>query len=60
MFTALTEDHFPALDPCRLTVCTAGTDITGHQLADTLWSECGVACEMADDRNVVFILTGPT
>lgn len=58
MFTALTEDHFPALDPCRLTVCTAGTDITGHQLADTLWSECGVACEMADDRNVVFILTG--
>ena len=30
MFTALTEDHFPALDPCRLTVCTAGTDITGH------------------------------
>ena len=42
MFTALTEDHFPALDPCRLTVCTAGTDITGHQLADTLWSECGV------------------
>ena len=58
MFTALTEDHFPALDPCRLTVCTAGTDITGHHLADTLWSECGVACEMADDRNVVFILTG--
>ena len=39
-------------------MCTAGTDITGHQLADTLWSECGVACEMADDRNVVFILTG--
>ena len=47
------DSHFPALDPCRLTVCTAGTDITGHQLADTLWSECGVACEMADDRNVV-------
>ena len=23
-----------------------------------LWSEYGVACEMADDRNAVFILTG--
>ena len=57
-FTPLTEEAFPALDPCRLTVCTAGTDITGHQLADMLWSEYGVACEMADDRNAVFILTG--
>ena len=57
-FAALDETAFPALDPCRLTVCTAGTDMTGHQLADTLWSECGVACEMADDRNAVFILTG--
>lgn len=57
-FTALSVEHYPALDPCRLTVCTAGTDVTGHQLADMLWSECGVACEMADDRNAVFILTG--
>ena len=57
-FTALDETHFPALDPCRLTVCTAGTDATGHRLADMLWSEYGVACEMADDRNAVFILTG--
>lgn len=57
VFTALTERNFPSLDPCRLTVCTAGTDITGHALADALWSEHGVACEMADERNVVFILT---
>lgn len=57
-FTALTEDDFPSLDPCRLTVCTAGTDLTGHRLSDMLWSEFGVACEMADDRNVVCILTG--
>ena len=57
-FTPLTEEAFPALDPCRLTVCTAGMDITVHQLADMLWSEYGVACEMADDRNAVFILTG--
>ena len=57
VFTALTERDFPSLDPCRLTVCTAGTDITGHALADALWSEHGVACEMADERNAVFILT---
>ena len=57
VFTALTERDFPSLDPCRLTVCTAGTDITGYALADALWSEHGVACEMADERNVVFILT---
>lgn len=57
-FSALTEADFPALDPCRLTICTAGTDLTGHQLSDMLWSEFGIACEMADDRNVVCILTG--
>lgn len=57
-FTALDPTDYPVLDPCRLTVCTAGTDVTGHQLADMLWSECGVACEMADARNAVFILTG--
>lgn len=56
-FLPLVVADYPALDPCRLTVCTAGTDVTGHQLADMLWSECGVACEMADQRNVVFILT---
>lgn len=56
-FTALSPTLFAALDPCRLTVCTAGTDITGRQLADTLWAEYGIACEMADERNVVFILT---
>ncbi len=47
-----------ALDPCRLTVCTAGTALTGHALADTLFGEFSVACEMADERNAVFILTG--
>ena len=57
-FIPLTETDYPVLDPCRLTVCTAGTDMTGHALADALWSEYGVACEMADDRNAVFILTG--
>lgn len=47
-----------ALDPCRLTVCTAGTSLTGRTLADTLFGEFSVACEMADERNAVFILTG--
>ncbi len=57
-FEALTPEAFPFLDPCRLTVCTAKTDMTGNQLADALWSEYGVACEMSDERNAVFILTG--
>ena len=57
----LTLENFmvpDALDPCRLTVCTAGTQLTGHTLADTLFGEFSVACEMSDERNVVFILTG--
>ena len=58
VFTPLTLEDWPALDPCRLTVCTAGTDVTGHRLADMLWSEYGVACEMADERNIVCIVTG--
>ena len=57
-FTPLSVENHAMLDPCRLTVCTAGTDITGRRLADMLWSEFGVACEMADSRNAVFILTG--
>ncbi|MCQ5130462.1 DegT/DnrJ/EryC1/StrS family aminotransferase [Butyricicoccus faecihominis] len=56
-FSALGTGDFPDLDPCRLTVSTAGTDMTGQTLSDTLWSEFGVACEMADERNAVFILT---
>ena len=47
-----------ALDPCRLTVCTVGTALTGHALADTLFGEFSIACEMADERSAVFILTG--
>lgn len=57
-FLALEETMVDGLDPCRLVVCTAGTSFTGHSLADTLFGEYGVACEMADERNVVFILTG--
>lgn len=57
-FGTLCESHYPEIDPCRLTVCTAGTKLSGYALADLLWHKYGVACEMADARNVVFILSG--
>lgn len=57
-FLPLTTETTPVLDPCRLTICTAGTNFSGHQLANRLWSERGIACEMSDAYNVVFILTG--
>lgn len=53
-FRPLTGDM---LDPCRLTVSTAGTDWTGDRLADTLYERFGVACEMSDARNMVCIVT---
>lgn len=53
-FRPLTGD---TLDPCRLTVSTAGTDWTGDRLADTLYERFGVACEMSDARNMVCIVT---
>lgn len=45
------------LDPCRLTLCTAGTHWTGDALADALYDRFGVACEMSDARNLVCIVT---
>lgn len=58
VFRALCTNDYPLLDPCRLTICTAGTNLTGDELSDELWSRYGVACEMSDSNNVVFILTG--
>lgn len=46
------------LDPCRLTVCCARTGQSGHALAGRLYAAHGVACEMADDRNLVCIISG--
>lgn len=57
-FTALTESEDLLLDPCRLTVCTAKTGISGHQIHERLQKEFNIVCEMADDRNIVLILTG--
>lgn len=51
-----TLDGLP-LDPCRLTVSTVGTTLTGDGLADRLYERFGVACEMADARNLVCIVT---
>ncbi len=40
-------------DPLRLCLYTGG----GHETAARLERDCGVACEMADTRNVVFLLS---
>lgn len=47
----------PPLDPTRLTICTAGTERSGHALADLLYKEYNIAVEMADSRNIVCIVT---
>lgn len=51
-------DSSASLDPCRLTLCCAHTAMSGHTLSDLLYAEYGIACEMADDRNIVLIITG--
>ncbi len=56
-FSALSPQANLVLDPCRLTVCCAGRDITGIALSRILYDRFGIACEMADARNVVAILT---
>lgn len=56
-FRALTQRQAARLDPTRLTVCCAGTDWDGYALLDWLFKENGIAAEMADARNVVFIVT---
>ena len=45
------------IDPTRLTICTAGTELTGYALADRLYQEYNIAVEMADSRNIVCIVT---
>lgn len=57
IFSVLDDRIGPAADPCRLAVCTAGTALSGHALAEQLYREYAVACEMADSRSIVCILT---
>ena len=55
-FHALTEQDYPMLDPCRLTVDTLCAGISGFDAARMLEKE-GVYMEMADERYLVAILT---
>ena len=45
------------IDPCRLVVHTAGCGLSGRKAASILTHTYGVEPEMADNGNVVFILT---
>ena len=56
-FTPLLPSETLPLDPCRLTVSAADTNLTGYALADTLYHAHGIACEMADALHTVFIIT---
>lgn len=58
VFSALAEDGRAPLDPCRLTVCCRGANVTGHELSHLLHADFGVDAEMADRGHVVFICTG--
>ena len=53
-FRALSENR---LDPLRLTVCTACAGLCGYEAAGILERDFGIVCEMADMRNVLFIIT---
>lgn len=57
-FTVLNEKYCENLDPCRLTICSATGGISGDNLADMLYDDYNISCEMSDIRCVVFIATG--
>lgn len=46
-----------AVDPCRLTISTVRTALTGDALSDLLYARFRIACEMSDVRNIVCIVT---
>ncbi len=54
IFSAL--DISPS-DPMRLTVCTATGGLCGYEAARIFEDELGIVCEMADMRNILFIIT---
>lgn len=56
-FSVLTGDTVP-LDPCRLTICCRGTNVTGNQLNKILSREFGIDAEMADKSHLVLICSG--
>jgi len=57
VFLALGEMEGLRLDPTRLTVCTAVGGICGYEAAKILAGKYKIVCEMADERNIVMIIT---
>lgn len=57
VFLALEEREGIKLDPARLTVCTATGGIGGYEAAKILAEKYQIVCEMADERNIVMIIT---
>ena len=57
VFRAMTEEDDYDLDPARLTINTALGGITGYQAEKILDLEYNIVCEMADERNIVMIIT---
>ncbi len=58
VFRALDGSGLFGKDDCRVCVCTGAGGLSGRRAAEILENEHGIACEMADERNVVFIVTG--
>jgi len=54
---ALAEKDEIRLDPTRLTINTAVGGIVGYAAARILEEKYNIVCEMADERNVVMIIT---
>ena len=57
VFRAMTEEDGYDLDPARLTINTALGGITGYQAEKILDLKYNIVCEMADERNIVMIIT---
>lgn len=45
------------MDPLRLCVMTSCAGMSGYRAAQILEEEYGIVCEMADERNILFIIT---
>lgn len=57
IFKALAENADLHLDPTRLTVDVASGGIDGYKVARLLDQRFNIVCEMADQRNIVMIIT---
>lgn len=57
VFRALAENADLRLDPTRLTIDVAGGGLDGYRAARLLDQRFNIVCEMADQRNIVMIIT---